>query len=443
MNKLRLVIGATLREQMRWASEHLYLLLILTPLIFGISYASVSRLASDAPAWQPSLGLALVIFATLILSLIVLSLTRTTVEVYHLRKPESFLDSLPVSISTQLHVALLKRIVRTTFVAIVILTIRALAGFGKGIDLLSVLALLVLVLVISVTEILSAISWIHWGHVRNGFAAVSAIIALVNTSIVAAVLLILVFKPTLVPGSLGRGLFLYIVIWIPTLYVLTRLLHKRWRSTDIEYAKRLQTGGGMSFFRMRFLRRRFSSSIAMQVARDLQLTLRGFSSAVYVALFLFASLLLFMITALSTSWLSTINKSPGWFATTWHLPVMATKVVCVLATASCSILVAVLVAYQLPYYWLERVAGTTGKQMWDFKLPTPTWAGVMATAGGLVFSGSNEGNFFALDAANGKPLWQFQTGGAIRSGPMSFLVGDKQYVAVAGGHALFVFGLGE
>jgi alcohol dehydrogenase (cytochrome c) len=83
----------------------------------------------------------------------------------------------------------------------------------------------------------------------------------------------------------------------------------------------------------------------------------------------------------------------------------------------------------------------TGKIAWDFPLPTPTWAGVMATAGGLVFSGSNEGNFYALDATTGKPLWQFQTGGAIRSGPMSFAVGDTQYVAVAGGHALFVFGL--
>jgi len=85
----------------------------------------------------------------------------------------------------------------------------------------------------------------------------------------------------------------------------------------------------------------------------------------------------------------------------------------------------------------------TGKPMWDFKLPTPTWAGVMSTAGGLVFSGSNEGNFFALDAKSGKPLWQFQTGGAIRSGPMSFLVANTQHVAVAGGHALFVFSLPE
>jgi alcohol dehydrogenase (cytochrome c) len=62
----------------------------------------------------------------------------------------------------------------------------------------------------------------------------------------------------------------------------------------------------------------------------------------------------------------------------------------------------------------------------------------MSTAG---FGGSNEGNFFALDAKSGKPLWEFQTGGQIRTGPMSFLVGDKQHVAVAGGHAIFVFAL--
>ncbi|HEX7137932.1 MAG TPA: PQQ-binding-like beta-propeller repeat protein, partial [Vicinamibacterales bacterium] len=85
----------------------------------------------------------------------------------------------------------------------------------------------------------------------------------------------------------------------------------------------------------------------------------------------------------------------------------------------------------------------TGKRAWDFPLPTPTWAGVMSTAGGLVFSGSNEGNFFALDASTGKALWQFQTGGPIRSGPMSFAMNGRQHVAVAGGHALFVFALAE
>jgi alcohol dehydrogenase (cytochrome c) len=78
---------------------------------------------------------------------------------------------------------------------------------------------------------------------------------------------------------------------------------------------------------------------------------------------------------------------------------------------------------------------------WEFRLQEPPWAGVLATAGGVVFGGSNEGNFFALDAATGKPLWDFQTGGPIAANPISFLVDGKQHVAIAAGQALFVFGL--
>jgi len=81
----------------------------------------------------------------------------------------------------------------------------------------------------------------------------------------------------------------------------------------------------------------------------------------------------------------------------------------------------------------------TGQQAWSFPLPSPPWAGVLSTAGGLVFGGSNEGNFFALDAATGKPLWQFQTGAAIEASPMSFMADGKQYIAIAAGRALFVF----
>jgi alcohol dehydrogenase (cytochrome c) len=83
----------------------------------------------------------------------------------------------------------------------------------------------------------------------------------------------------------------------------------------------------------------------------------------------------------------------------------------------------------------------TGKQQWEFMLHSPPWAGVMATAGGLVFGGSNEGNVFALDAATGKALWDFQTGGAVRTNPMSFAVDGKQRVVSTGGNTLFVFGL--
>jgi alcohol dehydrogenase (cytochrome c) len=83
----------------------------------------------------------------------------------------------------------------------------------------------------------------------------------------------------------------------------------------------------------------------------------------------------------------------------------------------------------------------TGALQWEFRLKSPPWAGVLSTAGGLVFGGSNEGNFYALDGRSGKPLWDFQTGGAIVANPISFLIDGKQHVAIAAGQALFVFGL--
>ena len=83
----------------------------------------------------------------------------------------------------------------------------------------------------------------------------------------------------------------------------------------------------------------------------------------------------------------------------------------------------------------------TGEKRWEFHLHSPPWAGVMATAGGLVVGATNEGNIFALDARTGKALWEFQAGGAIRTNPISFLIDGRQHMALAAGNAMFVFGL--
>jgi len=90
---------------------------------------------------------------------------------------------------------------------------------------------------------------------------------------------------------------------------------------------------------------------------------------------------------------------------------------------------------------VRALDATTGRLKWEFKLLTPPMSGVLSTAGGLVFGGTDEGNFFALDADTGKPLWDLQLGGAVRANPMSFAVDGKQYVAIAAGYSLFVFGL--
>ncbi len=83
----------------------------------------------------------------------------------------------------------------------------------------------------------------------------------------------------------------------------------------------------------------------------------------------------------------------------------------------------------------------TGKIKWNFRLHSPLWAGVMSTAGGLVFGGSNEGNIFALDAESGKALWEFQGGGPVRTNPISFEVDGGQRVFSAAGNLILVFGL--
>jgi alcohol dehydrogenase (cytochrome c) len=93
------------------------------------------------------------------------------------------------------------------------------------------------------------------------------------------------------------------------------------------------------------------------------------------------------------------------------------------------------------YGAIRALDAGTGKMKWEFRLKSPPWAGVLSTAGGVVFSGSDEGNFYALDAMTGKPLWDFQTGGPIAANPISFSIDGKQHVAIAAGRALFVFGV--
>jgi alcohol dehydrogenase (cytochrome c) len=90
---------------------------------------------------------------------------------------------------------------------------------------------------------------------------------------------------------------------------------------------------------------------------------------------------------------------------------------------------------------IRALDAATGKQRWEFHLHSAPWAGLLATAGGLVFGGSDEGNFFALDATSGQPLWDFQTGGAIAANPVSFAIDGKQCVAIAADRVLYVFGL--
>jgi PQQ-dependent dehydrogenase (methanol/ethanol family) len=71
---------------------------------------------------------------------------------------------------------------------------------------------------------------------------------------------------------------------------------------------------------------------------------------------------------------------------------------------------------------------------WTVAEPLPVWSGVVATSGNVVFYGTMDGWFKAVDATNGKSLWQFKVGSGIIGQPISYKGPDgKQYIAVLSG----------
>ncbi len=85
-----------------------------------------------------------------------------------------------------------------------------------------------------------------------------------------------------------------------------------------------------------------------------------------------------------------------------------------------------------------------GRIAWQKKTAVPLIGGVLATAGGLVFTGEGTGDFSAFDAATGTKLWSFYCGAGVNAPPMTFEIDGRQYVAVAaGGSKLWGFRTGD
>ncbi len=78
----------------------------------------------------------------------------------------------------------------------------------------------------------------------------------------------------------------------------------------------------------------------------------------------------------------------------------------------------------------------TGDIRWKVKTAQPMIGGILATAGGLVFTGEGNGQFKAYDAETGSQLWKFQAGAGVNAPPSSYTVEGQQYIVVgAGGNA--------
>jgi alcohol dehydrogenase (cytochrome c) len=84
-----------------------------------------------------------------------------------------------------------------------------------------------------------------------------------------------------------------------------------------------------------------------------------------------------------------------------------------------------------PIAHVDAIEPLTGKAKWRTEImDVPHYSAMLATAGGLLFTGKETGEFIAIDADTGKILWQFQTSSGINAQPITYTHNGKQYVTV-------------
>ncbi|MGD1072548.1 MAG: PQQ-binding-like beta-propeller repeat protein [Bryobacteraceae bacterium] len=93
-------------------------------------------------------------------------------------------------------------------------------------------------------------------------------------------------------------------------------------------------------------------------------------------------------------------------------------------------------------YLLQAIDYKTGNIRWSHKWEGPGGrSGLLSTAGNLLFAGDMSGNFVALNAATGNPLWHAGLSGTVTNAPITYQLDGMQYVVVAAGDLLFGFTL--
>lgn len=366
MHQLKLIAGAWLLEGGRWARANLYALLVLGPLVLGMTYFGVGRMVREA-AWSPTEAQTLAAGVLAAACLVALSLSRASVEVYHVRRPEWVLDALPVSMNVQLSAALARRAGHACAVGAVALVLRWLAGGVFGATIFASAALLVCVLASG--AVLSALVWVRWSHRRGAARALALVVSVVVCALVTGALLASVVRPDALTLFGRTSLFMCGVVTAVALAAAAFAVHARWRAADSEFAQRLGARERWGALIERFARRacRDNETLAAQLARDLRLVLRGFSSAVYAAAGVGALLIALLVGLLAGDVLAE-GEAEGFGSMTWLPKVLAVKFACVLATAALASLVPVLVAHQEPHLWLERSVGLKGEDAWRAKL---------------------------------------------------------------------------
>jgi len=368
------ILRAQLRSLRRAAGKHAFTIIVLGPMIVGGFYfilePTLERLSSylqrAAPGWTDGHldAAALLLAGTLVAG----GLAPAVRNVFAVRSAAGYLDALPVAAGTKLHAALAAQLALNVpaFTAVWLLTL-ILARVGAG-DPATPMLLPAAVLA-TLVQCALALTLVRVGGLGRLRLALfgAAVLALVWISastpwvgwIAAPLKLAAEPLAAVLRSALGREAqppFAAGAIGFVGLYALVRWGYFAWRD---EYRERAEASASRARLLPNAQRRweaRIGRPAAAQLTRDLRLTLRGFSPAVYVA---GAAALLCELAGVS-AWLG------GWIPAQW-MP-MFLLLCLALATLSLSAIAPLLLEFELPRMWLEQGAGVDPATMWKSKM---------------------------------------------------------------------------
>jgi hypothetical protein len=314
---------------------------------------------------------------------------------YSLNSPDAYLDGLATGLWPRFHVVAAAQLLRSLPVVAVLLALQYVrhgSAVPEGAE--NVLLLTVAVFELSLTGLLVALVLVHYRQMRAGrvlpATLLLALLAAATTPYwwVKSVLLV-VFPPGLelhsfwaravnVAGDAGGwDLPRWVhAAWLAALYLGAGAAFIRWRAADREKAEEsLRRRRRRSAWPARVLERLAGPDVAPHLFRDLQLTARGFSLAVYVAI---ALALLFQAAVVFAAGQPALR--PVWFE---RVALLGGA----LSAFTIAALAALLLQFQRPYFWVERSSGAVPDAIWKAKLwyacllAIPAW--LLAGASGI------------------------------------------------------------
>lgn len=376
---LLLILGCKLREAARRLNDNLFTVAFLGPTIlifvYFIALPYINALATGLYNVPPPNALGMIV-AALITCLMVGSASSIATDCYPSQTADAYLDSLPIPLSSRFGALAIMRIIKNLPILIILMIVQycvtSIAGKDGALMRFLCFILLPIIIQLAALQILLVLLAAHWSLLQVSrllpLLAIPFILAIIFPGLQPWIFLpfkgahqLLInsingwFTPTIVRGIDA----IWAIGFSAIFFLFSYLLFQKWHVTDRETVERV-LGTRRATFGIEQISEaitRFTNvQVGAQLLRDLLLTFRFFTAAVYLS-FAFAAIFEVGLIIYRTRF----NPDMELF----EIGVQAADMLAVLALAA---LAPTLVKHQLGFIWIERSVGLAGTEMYSNKI---------------------------------------------------------------------------